>query len=75
MQVLGKSVADALSYYNEADTVETRRYVLYFDRFFDMLNTCHLKEGYQKKKPYNVLYLDLHICRGSQIRGILLQHA
>ena len=52
MQVLGKSVADALSYYNEADTVETRRYVLYFDRFFDMLNTRHLKEGYQKKKPY-----------------------
>lgn len=50
-QVLSKSVADALEYYNDPDTTETRRFVQYFDRFFDMMNTQHLDEGIQKRKP------------------------
>ena len=51
IQVLSKSVADALEYYSEPDTIETQRFVRYFDRFFDMLNTQHLEEGIRKRKP------------------------
>ena len=51
MQVLSKSVADALEYYSEPDTTETQRFIRYFDRFFDMLNTRHLEEGIRKRKP------------------------
>ena len=48
-QVLSKSVAEAMEYYDDNDTVETRKFVRTFDRFFDMLNTRSLEEGIYKK--------------------------
>ena len=50
MQVLSKSVADCLDYYSEDGTAETQRFVRKFDRFFDMMNTRCLEEGYYNKK-------------------------
>ena len=51
IQVLSKSVAEAMEYYDDNDTVETRKFARTFDRFFDMLNTRSLEEGIYKKKP------------------------
>ena len=51
MQVLSRTVGDALLHYNEEDTIETARFVKMFDRFFDMLNTRSLKEHIFQRKP------------------------
>ena len=50
-QVLSRSVAEAMEYYDDDDTIETRKFVRTFDRFFDMLNTRSLEEGIYKRKP------------------------
>ena len=49
MQVLSKSVADALEYYTVSQT--PLKHKDSSDRFFDMLNTRHLEEGIRKRKP------------------------
>lgn len=49
--MLSSSVAAAMEYYAEAETVETMKFVRVFDRFFDCLNTRHPKEGLLKRKP------------------------
>ena len=50
MQVLSKTVADALEYCSDPDTLETERFVRIFDKFFDIMNTRCLEEGIQKEK-------------------------
>ena len=47
-------MAKLLKYYDDPDTTETQKFIEYFDRFFDCLNTRHLREGIQKIKE------DLH---------------
>ena len=37
-QVLSSSVAKAFDFYGDPETVETRRFVAMFDKFFDCLN-------------------------------------
>ena len=51
MQVLSKSVADAMEYIGDVNTKETERFVRFFDRFFDMLNTRSMEESIYKRKP------------------------
>ena len=51
LQVLSKTVADALEYVGDPRTKQTERFVRMFDRFFDMLNTRSLEECVHKRKP------------------------
>ena len=51
LQVLSKTVADALEYCSDTDTFETERFIRTFDKFFDIMNTRCLEEGIQKLKP------------------------
>ena len=51
VQVLSSSVAAAMEYFGDTETVETQKFVRIFDRFFDCLNTRHPKEGILKRKP------------------------
>lgn len=51
MQVLSKSVSDALLYFGDPTTQETQKFVLQFDKFFDCLNVRNLDEWALKKKP------------------------
>ena len=44
-------MANALDYYGDPDTTETRKFVRNFDRFFDCLNVRCTQEGIQKRKP------------------------
>ena len=55
-QVLSKSVHDAFSYFGDAKTKETEKFVLNFDRFFDCLNVRSLNEWAAKHKPDLKLY-------------------
>lgn len=51
LQVLSKTVADALEYCNDTDTFETERFIRTSDKFFDITNTRCLEEGIQRLKP------------------------
>lgn len=51
LQVLSKTVADALEYAKDPRTKQTERFVRMFDRFFDMMNTRSLEECVHKRKP------------------------
>ena len=51
LQVLSKSVSDALAYYNDPDTEETQRFISMMDRFFDCLNVRNKSEWALKRKP------------------------
>ena len=48
---MSESVAKALAYYGDADTIETQRFIMMFDRFFDCLNVRHPAEYIQRRKP------------------------
>ena len=50
-QVLSASVAHALEYYGDDDTVETIKFIKMFDRFFDCFNVRCISECVQKRKP------------------------
>lgn len=50
-QVLSESVASALEFYGDSTTVETKRFVQTFDRFFDCLNVRSTEEYKRKRKP------------------------
>ncbi len=51
LQVLSKSVADALAYFGNPATEETEKFCRIFDRFFDCLNVRSMKEWVTKRKP------------------------
>ncbi len=50
-QVLSKSVYNALVNCDDETTLETRKFVIMFDRFFDCLNVRSPSEWYTHKKP------------------------
>ena len=39
-----------MEYYDDIDTIKTRKFARTFDKFFDMLNTRSLEEGIYKRK-------------------------
>ena len=51
IKVLSSSVANALEYCGEDETVETRAFIRLFDCFFDCLNVCCISESVLKRKP------------------------
>ncbi len=51
LQVLSKSVSDALAYYGDPDTAETQKFTLIMDRFFDCFNVRNKSEWVKKRKP------------------------
>lgn len=56
MQVLSSSVADALTFYDDANTTETRVFIRMMDSFFDCLNVKNDTEGIKKRKPMREAY-------------------
>ena len=44
IQVLSKSVADALDYFGDPPTEETKKLIRYFDKLFDCLNVRSLSD-------------------------------
>ena len=50
-QILSTTVANAMSYLNQEDTMETEKFIRYMDKFFDCLNVRSLSEGTNKLKP------------------------
>ena len=51
MQVLSQSVANALDFYGSCETVETKKFVEMFNKFFYILNVRSKDEYIRKKKP------------------------
>ena len=51
LQVLSATVANALEYYGDDETSETRNFIGHFDRFFDCLNVRCTSESVYKRKP------------------------
>ena len=51
-------MANALDYYGDPDTAETRTFVRNFDRFFDCLNVWCTQESIHKRKPDLCPYRD-----------------
>ena len=50
---------DALVYYDDQTTLETRKFVIMFDRFFDCLNVRSPSEWYTHKKPDRKPYCEV----------------
>jgi hypothetical protein len=50
-QIFSTTVANGLSYCKQDDTLETEKFIHYFDKFFDCLNVRSLNEGTNKLKP------------------------
>ena len=50
-QVLSTSVADALAYFDDPSTKETKHFIRMFDKFFDCMNVRSMNEWVSKKKP------------------------
>ena len=49
-------MADALTYYDEDETTETRVFIRHMDSFFDCLNVRSHEEGVKKRKPWREAY-------------------
>ena len=58
LQVLSKSIANALDFYGGSETEETRIFVETFDKFFDCLNVRSLQEHFKRRKPNLAPYRD-----------------
>lgn len=55
-QVMSSTVADALTFYNDDETTETRVFIRHIDNFFDCLNVRSHLEGVKKRKPWREAY-------------------
>lgn len=53
---MSSTVADALTYYDKAETTETRLFIRLFDNFFDCLNVTNKLEGIMKRKDSRLAY-------------------
>ena len=53
---MSSTVADALTYYNDESTIETRTFIRLIDSFFDCLNVKSQQEGIMKRKPNREAY-------------------
>jgi len=60
MQVLSSTVADALTYEDRDETVETRQFVRLMDMFFDCLNVRNPIEGKLRRKGFREPYRSPH---------------
>ena len=60
-------MAAAIEYYGDRDATEMVRFLRTFDRFFDCLNTRHLKEGLRKRKP-DLFFMHMFIQQMSNSR-------
>lgn len=56
MQVLSESAGKALQLFGGPDTSETAKFILNFDRFFDILNVSNFHNGTRKHKPFQQPY-------------------
>ena len=64
MQVLSKSVADALAYFGDEEPTETEKFFQMFDRFkFDCMNVRNISEWKSKLKPDFQPYTNTDDCR------------
>ncbi len=50
------TVANALTFFNDDDTTETRLFIRLFDEFFDCLNVTNKLEGILKRKDARLAY-------------------
>lgn len=50
MQVLSKTTSEALGFYAIPGSAATRTFLIFMDRFFDMLNVRHPDEFAHKRK-------------------------
>ena len=53
---MSSTVANALSYFNDDETTETRLFIRLFDEFFDCLNVTNKLEGTLKRKDARLPY-------------------
>ena len=60
MQVLSSTVADALTYEDRDETVETRQFIRLMDMFFDCLNVRNPIEGKLRRKGFREPYRSPH---------------
>ena len=56
MQVLSSTVADALTFEDRDDTIETRQFIRMMDMFFDCLNVRNTVDGKVKRKDFRKPY-------------------
>lgn len=53
---MSSTVADALTYFNDDETTETRKFIRFIDEFFDCLNVTSKMEGILKRKTSRLPY-------------------
>ena len=51
LQVLSNTTSEALGFYGIPGSAATQTFLVFMDRFFDMLNVRHPAEFAQKRKP------------------------
>ena len=56
MQVLSKSVSDALFLFGGPEAEETAIFVKMFDEWFDAVNVCNFSDGQYQRKPFKNPY-------------------
>ena len=54
--MMSSTVADALTYYDKPDTIQTRLFIRLFDQFFDCLKVTNKLEGVLKRKDLRLPY-------------------
>ena len=59
-QVLSSTVADALTFEDRDETVETRQFIRHMDMFFDCLNVRNPIEGKLRRKEFREPYRSPH---------------
>ena len=58
LQVLSESVSKAIEITGGPDTTETLKFILMFDRFFDLLNVSNFTNATCRRKPFQQPYIN-----------------